>query len=996
MDTEAFLRRILPGTGNYIVAEPKQFIDKATGKTRTGWKYHKLEHVAAAAAAIGQIDDAERTAYFAVNSYGDWYEEADKKTGNMRKRIRTQKNVVACRSLYDDIDIGKDGCYETRKEAGEAIKAFAQATGLPPLIVNSGGGYHLYWPLTEDVTPEEWLRLANLKRAVTSHFGLKVDHAVDLDSARVLRPVGSHNRKQDTPREVKVMLNAGPYQPAQFERAMLDYATKHSLTVLPPTPKSGMGMPNVGGFDDLGGGIEYPPSSAHEIIKHCPTLAQVAMHRGNVTEPLWRGMLGVVKHTTEGEELAHEWSSGHPDYDPGETQEKLDNWATGPTLCSTFAKDSAQCADCPHNGKAKSPITLGYTDRTTAPEIVAEATDDDAPVQSVTPQHWPQGFHWDGQKLSKAIRNEDGGVDFVPFANALFFPVTRVREEDGTWGIQIRANPLSRNDRTFIIPTKTCADQQALGNALASYEVFTVGKMGRQHAMDYLQNFIHTYQINGIETITYPHFGWYKGHEAFVLGSTKIDKNGESEALPSKNIGGDLAHLHECSGDINDWIELIDQVYNRKGAEAYQFVICAAFASPLVEFSKNNVWHGIPIALTGASGVGKTSAMSVACSLYGPPDKFLINGGTSGSTVNAALAQFAAMRNLPIILDEITGRSKEDIRDLLYALSNGRSKIRLTSSGEPHTLNKGRWNMLSFISGNEEFSEMLNGLSNNVAEATELRVFDIKMPEGYSDNVWGGTNVKEVVEQQLSQQYGHAGRKWIKFLIRNQEKVNDILNREMAKHIPSGQSETQERFYYNALIHVVTAGRLAKKLGLIRFDMDALWLWGIEQIKALRTGRTAVAKTPEDYLAQFLASIHGKIIVTKKFRAGRTNTPEVPVQEPRVAPVARQALEDRKLFVAVSEFNDWCRHVGVSPGWLRDELVRLGCIVKREGEEVSRRESLGKGTNMPMYQTKIYELNYARALSAEADPDASGKIIHLPGKSAVDDVNLDMPDENAK
>ena len=577
----------------------------------------------------------------------------------------------------------------------------------------------------------------------------------------------------------------------------------------------------------------------------------------------------------------------------------------------------------------------------------------------------------------------------------MFYPVTRVREEDGTWGVQIRANPASRNDRTFVIPTKSCADSQALSSALASYEVFTTGAKGRQHAMDYLQSFIQTYQINGIETVTYPHFGWYDDHESFVLGSVKVTSNNEVEAIPGKNVGDDLAQIHGTSGSLNDWVALVDEVYNRKGAEAYQLVICAALASPLVEFTKHNTWHGIPIALTGASGVGKTSAMSVACSIYGPPDKFLINGGTSGATVNAALAQFAAMRNLPIILDEITGRTKEDIRDLLYALSNGRSKIRLTSSGEPHSLNKGRWDMLSFISGNEEFSEMLNGLANTVAEATELRVFDIKMPEGYNQRVWPDLNVKEIIEQKLSKQYGHAGRKWLKFLIRNREKVVDIINREMAKHSPDSQTETQERFYYNALIHIVTAGRLAKKLGIIRFDVDALWNWGIAQIKSLRTGRKAVERTPEDYLAQFLSSIHGKIIVTKKFRAGRCNTPETPIVEPRVAPVARQALEDKKLFISAPAFTEWCRETSISPRWLRDELVRLGCIVKREGEDVTRRESLGKGTNMPMYQAKVFEMDYAKVLGTEADIDASGKVIHLPGRSAVDDVQLDIPEEDA-
>jgi hypothetical protein len=57
---------------------------------------------------------------------------------------------------------------------------------------------------------------------------------------------------------------------------------------------------------------DFPASSALKIIENCPTLAHVAQVQGNISEPLWRSMLGVVKFTTEGEPLCHEWSLGDP------------------------------------------------------------------------------------------------------------------------------------------------------------------------------------------------------------------------------------------------------------------------------------------------------------------------------------------------------------------------------------------------------------------------------------------------------------------------------------------------------------------------------------------------------------------------------------------------------------------------------------------------------------------------------------------------------------
>jgi Family of unknown function (DUF5906) len=109
------------------------------------------------------------------------------------------------------------------------------------------------------------------------------------------------------------------------------------------------------------GARDLPPSSALKIVNNCPTLAHVASARGAVSERLWRSMLGVVKNTTEGEALCHEWSKGDPRYDQHKTQQKIDRWTRGPTLCETFRKiDDAKCHGCMQ--RCKSPIQLGHPD----------------------------------------------------------------------------------------------------------------------------------------------------------------------------------------------------------------------------------------------------------------------------------------------------------------------------------------------------------------------------------------------------------------------------------------------------------------------------------------------------------------------------------------------------------------------------------------------------------------------------------------------------------
>lgn len=108
---------------------------------------------------------------------------------------------------------------------------------------------------------------------------------------------------------------------------------------------------------------EYPPSSALKVADECAQVRYMRDKQGAVSEPEWRNGMGVLKHTVEGDALCHEWSKGDPRYDAKETQKKIDAWATGPTLCETFAKENKLCNGCTQRGKIASPIVLGYEDK---------------------------------------------------------------------------------------------------------------------------------------------------------------------------------------------------------------------------------------------------------------------------------------------------------------------------------------------------------------------------------------------------------------------------------------------------------------------------------------------------------------------------------------------------------------------------------------------------------------------------------------------------------
>lgn len=149
---------------------------------------------------------------------GDIYHAcASFQTGKSRKASKAK----SIQSLWLDIDCGRDKDYETQAHAARALKKFCKDIGLPkPMIVDSGGGLHVYWPFTSPLPAELWKEAAGKLKALTKAKRLKADPTRTADAASVLRPVGSFNSKYDPPREVVLLCDVDPIDYSDFLKCL--------------------------------------------------------------------------------------------------------------------------------------------------------------------------------------------------------------------------------------------------------------------------------------------------------------------------------------------------------------------------------------------------------------------------------------------------------------------------------------------------------------------------------------------------------------------------------------------------------------------------------------------------------------------------------------------------------------------------------------------------------------------------------------------------------
>ena len=895
--------------------------------------------------------------------------------------MRVADNVQAIRAQWCDVDVGDaDKKYPTIKAAIQGVVALCKQLHIPaPMIVQSGGGIHCYWPFTRDVPAAEARQRMRGFSAAARAMGFKHDPSRTADTASILRPIGTTWRK-DGAIPVRLLRDAAPMDPDMFYAQVAEY--------IPPPANRVVGTQDE---DDewSTGPREYPPSSAVKVAIYCPTMGAVAAAAGNVPEPLWRLALGLVKNCTEGEELAHAWSQGHPAYDREETTNKFARWEVGPPTCEQFAGHSDACTDCPHSDTVRSPIHLGYdippaqttgeaagdeqpetpSDGLASTPIAAPAVAASAALRRVVaynrrlPQnvpYWPTKYRWDGQFLSVFTKDPSDPLDpgtWQPFLTRLLYPFMRYPDDEGEMQVRVSAltSTVTNKWRDFDIPAKALADNKALASALGAYEVYGMGEKGTVATRRFFQDIIANMQDMDVETNAYSSFGWQE--DAFVIGSTAITKSSIEPVYLSDRVPSDARCDFGVKGTAQDWADLVDHIYNREGAEPYQFMICAGFGAPLISLVRSDLWHGIPIALTGEGGLGKTTTCMVACSMYGSPGKFAISTNELGSTMNALISRVGLMRHLPLVLDEMTGRTTQELQAMLYALSNGKPKERNRPDG---TLidTQLRWDTTTFITGNINITGMLSALDKNRAEATQLRCFEIMIEDGFNDRVFAGINAKDLIEQQLlGNCYGAAGQKYLQYVITNHEAITKQLHKLRSRFCPDGRDMTRERFYFDALATALLGGMIAKKLGLINFDLNGIQKWATAHIKTLRFSRHNNLSTVEDYLAEFLSSLHGRTVVTEKYTDSRTAPIfEVDTREVR-NPVARIVREDHKFYVANKYMTEWCSENGIQPKWFKDELDKRNLLVLANGKQ-DNRVSLFKGTSLPTTQARCVELNY--------------------------------------
>ena len=958
MDTLTFLKTILPDEGIHYLA-----------LFREGYKFpaHKAyADLESMAYAIDQMaGDSGVSVYHACAAYERAVievEEGDK----VKRKYRVPENWYKAKAFWLDVDCGEakaakgDG-YPTKADATKAVFKFAAKIGWPkPMLVDSGNGIHAYWPLTKPIRHQAWVKVAKLLKVATQHFGLLADPTRTADFASILRPAGSVNRKNGAAKPVTVKYTCELQEPETLAKALSE-AVK-SAGVKQEKPKLD---PVPGLNDDLTAHLAAIPqleSSALKIASACQQVNLMASTKGDVSYEHWRGVIGIIKHCTEGIDLAYEWSSereatGHAQND---VDIRYNTWSAGPTTCEFFDRaNPGGCDGCLHKDKIKSPIVLGRIIPVVEEKVVEATSVETGEVETVTIPGLPHGYLWDEQRklMVRTLVNKDGIVEPHAFCANLFYPTMRIRKEDGTFNIGMRMHLPDNRVRDFEIPFEALASTTDLLRAFAKYELIQSNhKDAGSHMHAYLRDSMEELKRKVEEVNTLTTFGWKYDMQAFLIGDRLYHKDGSVRRVLLGGYAAAKRHVFPTPrGTVDGYAKPLNFIYNRPGLEPMQYALCSGWGSILTPFCED-LFKGLMFSLySGQSGTGKSTVCYNSLYAFGDAEAMAMKSEDMG-TKNALYATMGTFNNIPMLFDELTKIDPADLSSMAYYVSLGQERVRMTSrGGSVGFANSATWRMSPFVTSNKDLHALLSMTAAN-AEAESVRVVQIHL-DRYNIPVLKGADLQafQMACDQIKMNAGAAGDAMIRYAVTHVDSLYERMRNkvmEIAEYIP----EPKFRFYRSHAACTLVMAEIAKELGIIDFDVAKLQEFSIGLMLDLRTNITvATSSTPEDAYSRMVNALHSRILVTQEYRDSRSalgpETPRRPVNGEVVGRLVSSSPNSKdpnrgRLMLSSKDVKDWCTKNRV-------DYKSIIAYLKSHDALVSEHEKvrLTRGTDVPGGQT---------------------------------------------
>ena len=355
-----------------------------------------------------------------------------------------------------------------------------------------------------------------------------------------------------------------------------------------------------------------------------------------------------------------------------------------------------------------------------------------------------------------------------------------------------------------------------------SSELSDLGWRGNldSNAKKLLEKYVSAFQSDH-KCLIVPRTGWVDGRYDFVFPDTVLGNSGGDEIY---FVGNTSKNPYQRLGTLEGWKDTIGRWST--GNSLLVFMISAGFAPVLLGLLKAK--ESFILNYVGDSRTGKTTAVAAASSIWGKGSKddgFILTWRTTDSGLEGE-----AMRHndTALAIDEMGESPANVLAAVAYMVASGRGKIRCDRTGKVRET--AIWRCIGLSSGEAGLTEILAEGGKKPKAGQKGRVIDIPADAGagmglfedlHEENEPG--DFAKALSAAAVENYGHAGRDFIKKIQKDPEKVVRWVRKYIEKRKAKMYGDNaggQVQSVADKFLLCAAAGELAVRWGIVPWEQE--------------------------------------------------------------------------------------------------------------------------------------------------------------------------------
>jgi hypothetical protein len=497
------------------------------------------------------------------------------------------------------------------------------------------------------------------------------------------------------------------------------------------------------------------------------------------------------------------------------------------------------------------------------------------------------------------------------------------------------------------VPSVKLSSPDEFRKALGMNDIFILRK-NLEAMMGYVGRWIAELQATQDEIKVKTQFGWTEDCKSFVIGNREVFADKIIPNPPGARTAQYFPYF-EKKGTLEGW-KRITGFYNRPEFEEHQYMFALSFGSPLMEFVPN-IAGAIYHLTSSESGFGKTTGMFGGASVWGNHKRLVLKGKDTG---NSVWNRTEIYKNIVLYVDELSNYPPKDASNFAYAVTDGEQRNRQSNTGQNIERLRGEeWSLLAGTSANtslldkmSEYRTLPKGEAQRVMEGVVTKKLDSSEQ----------TLLARVLNDDLVNNYGHAGEIYIQHVLKNIDRIRQEVNSNIEKIILEAGLDSQNRFWSAQAGATFTGAMIAKHLGLIDWDLDALYMWLIAKLKRMKHDMKDMDIDIGDLIGQFYQQYPRGFLRVKSSHDARMDGGVenliIPDNSPMFQWVGRHEYDINKLYLLPTPFKQWCVKQG-------HHYHAIRALIFKEMNGKTTKMRLGRGTKVNLPPQHVIELSWS-------------------------------------